>query len=137
MPNKKISMPRIKQVLRCYVAGNGTRTISSLMDISRNTVKKYITTFNQSGKTIEEILAMDEPDLLRLFNEKPDPLPPLPKSDRYTELMELMPEYARKLRKKGMTKTRIFQQYQKEHPDGYMKSQFYRILQLYLIQAAP
>ena len=44
MPNKKISMPRIKQVLRCYVAGNGTRTISSLMDISRNTVKKYITT---------------------------------------------------------------------------------------------
>ena len=76
MPNKKISMPRIKQVLRCYVAGNGTRTISSLMDISRNTVKKYITTFNQSGKTIEEILAMDEPDLLRLFNEKPDPCPP-------------------------------------------------------------
>ena len=66
-------MPRIKQVLRCYVAGNGTRTISSLMDISRNTVKKYITTFNQSGKTLEEILSMDEPDLLRLFNEKPDP----------------------------------------------------------------
>lgn len=80
---------------------------------------------------------MDEPDLLRLFNEKPDPYPPQPKSDRYTELMGLMPEYARKLRKKGMTKTRIFQQYQKEHPDGYMKSQFFRILQLYLIQAAP
>ena len=68
-------MPRIKQVLRCYVAGNGTRTISSLLDISRNTVKKYITTFNQSGKTIEEILAMDEPDLLRLFNEKPGTYP--------------------------------------------------------------
>ena len=92
-------MPRIKQVLRCYVAGNGTRTISSLMDISRNIVKKYITTFNQSGKTIEEILAMDEPDLLRLFNEKPDPQPPLPKSDRYTQLMDRMPEYARMLRK--------------------------------------
>ena len=137
MPNNKISMPRIKQVLRCYVAGNGTRTISSLLDVSRNTVKKYITTFNQSGKTIEEILAMDEPELLRLFNEKPDPYPPQPKSDRYTELMDRMPEYARKLRKKGMTKTRIFQQYQKEHPDGYMKSQFFRILQLYLIQAAP
>ena len=137
MPNKKISMPRIKQVLRCYVAGNGTRTISSLMDISRNTVKKYITTFNQSGKTIEEILAMDEPDLLRLFNEKPDPYPPQPKSDRYTELMDRMPEYARMLRKKGITKTMVFQRYQKEFPDGYMKSQFFRNLQLYLIQSAP
>ena len=130
-------MPRIKQVLRCYVAGNGTRTISSLMEISRNIVKKYITTFNQSGKTIEEILAMDEPDLLRLFNEKPDPQPPLPKSDRYTQLMDRMPEYARMLRKKGVTKTMVFQRYLQEHPNGYRKSQFFRILQLYLIQAAP
>ncbi|MBO6081721.1 MAG: IS21 family transposase [Bacteroidales bacterium] len=130
-------MPRIKQVLRCYVAGNGTRTISSLMDISRNTVKKYITTFNQSGKTIEEILAMDEPDLLRLFNEKPDPCPPQPKSDRYAELMDRMPEYARMLRKKSITKTMVYQRYRQEYPDGYMKSQFFRILQLYLIQSAP
>ena len=130
-------MPRIKQVLRCYVAGNGTRTISSLMDISRNTVKKYITTFNQSGKTIEEILAMDEPDLLRLFNEKPDPYPPQPKSDRYAELMDRMPEYARMLRKKGVTKTMVFQRYRKEHPDGYMKSQFFQIFQMNLLQFAP
>ena len=66
-------MSRIKQVLRCYAAGKGTRSIADLLAISRNTVKKYITTFNQSGKTIDEILSMDEPDLLRLFNEKPDP----------------------------------------------------------------
>ena len=38
-------MSRIKQVLRCYVAGKGTRSISDLLDISRNTVKKYITIF--------------------------------------------------------------------------------------------
>ena len=137
MPNKKISMPRIKQVLRCYVAGNGTRIIERLLDVSRNNAKKYITTFNQSGKTIEEILAMDEPELLRLFNEKPDPYPPQPKSDRYTELMDRLPEYARMLRKKGVTKTMVYQRYRKEYPDGYMKSQFYRIHQLYLIQAAP
>ena len=96
-------MPRIKQVLRCYVAGNGTRTISSLMDISRNTVKKYITTFNQSGKTIEEILAMDEPNLLRHFNEKPNPYPSQPKSERRTNLKSIpilrekgIPNYAYK-----------------------------------------
>lgn len=126
MPNKKISMPRIKQVLRCYAAGKGTRSISSLLDISRNTVKKYINTFNLCGKSLEEVLALDEVELLALFNEKPDPCPPPPKSDRHMELMERMPEYARMLRKKGMTKTRIFQQYRQEYPDGYMKSQFNR-----------
>ena len=57
MPNRRLSMSRIKQVLRCYVAGKGTRSISDLLDISRNTVKKYISIFNLSGKHIEEILA--------------------------------------------------------------------------------
>ena len=137
MPNHKISMPRIKQVLRCYAAGKGTKSISSLMDISRNTVRKYINTFNLCGKTIEEVLAMDEPELLRLFDEKPDPWPPIPKSDRYEELQPKLPEYAKMLRRKGTTKLMVFQKYKKEFPDGYMRSQFYRILQSYQIQSAP
>ena len=137
MPNKKISMPRIKQVLRCFAAGKGTRSISSLLDISRNTVKKYINTFNTCGKSLEEVLAMDEVELLALFNEKPDTCPPPPQSDRHVEIMDRMPEYARMLRKKGMTKTKVFQMYREEYPDGYMKSQFYRLLQMYLIQSAP
>ena len=88
MPNHKLSMPQIKQVLRCYAAGKGTKSIASLLDLSRTTVKKYINTFNQCGKSIEEVLAMEESDLLRLFNEKPDTRPPLPKSGRYLEAME-------------------------------------------------
>lgn len=60
----------------------GNRIISDLLDISRNTVKKYITIFNMSGKPIEETLAKNEPDLLRIFNEKPVPYPILPSSSR-------------------------------------------------------
>ena len=130
-------MSRIKQVLRCYVAGKGTKSISSLLDISRNTVKKYINTFNLCGKSIEEVLAMDEATLLNLFNEDPERHPPFPKSDRYEELMERMPDYARMQRKKGVTKQMVYQQYRQEFPDGYMRTQFYRILQNYLIQSAP
>ena len=130
-------MSRIKQVLRCYVAGKGTKSISSLLDISRNTVKKYINTFNQCGKSIEEVLAMDEAALLNLFNEEPDRRPAVPRSDRYEEIMERMPEYTRMLRKKGVTKQMVYQLYRQEYPDGYMRTQFYRTLQNYLIQSAP
>ena len=135
MPNRKLSMSRIKQVLRCYAAGKGTKTTADLLDISRNTVKKYINTFNQSGKTIEEILAMDEPTLLALFKE--DPARNKTQSQRYDEAQSLMPQYARLLRKKGMTKFKIFEQYKAECPNGYSRSRFYRILQAYLIQTAP
>ena len=64
-------MSRIKQVLRCYAAGKGSKTTADLLDISRNTVRKYISTFNQSGKTLEEILTMDDASLLALFKEDP------------------------------------------------------------------
>lgn len=130
-------MPQIKQVLRCYAAGKGTKSIASLLDLSRTTVKKYINTFNQCGKSIEEVLSMDEDALLKLFNEEPDQRPPVPRSSRYDELMERMPDYARMLRKKGMTKQKLFQLYRQECPDGYMRTQFHRILQAYLIQSAP
>ena len=135
MSNHKLSMSRIKQVLRCYAAGKGTKSIASLLDISRNTVKKYINTFNLCGKSIEEVLAMNETDLLTLFNEEPerDKI----QSDRHDELMTRMPEYARMLRRKGVTKLSLFELYRKEFPNGYKRSQFYRILQTYLIQSAP
>ena len=130
-------MSRIKQVLRCYVAGKGTKSISSLLDISRNTVKKYINTFNLCGKSIEEVLGMDEAALLNLFNEEPSNRPPIPRSDRYDALTERLPDYTRMLRKKGVTKQMVYQLYRQEYPDGYMRTQFYRILQNYLIQSAP
>ena len=128
-------MSRIKQVLRCYVAGKGTRSISDLLDISRNTVKKYITIFNMSGKSIEDILAMDEPELMALFKE--DPASDKTHSARYDEAMAKMPEYARLLRKRGMTKLKVYEEYLKDFPEGYSRSRFSRVLRAYLIQAAP
>ncbi len=43
MPNKSISMNKIRQVLRCYASGSGTKSISSMLSVSRNTVKKVLT----------------------------------------------------------------------------------------------
>ena len=40
MPNKPISMVKIRQVLRCHAAGLGSKTIAAHLGISRTTVKK-------------------------------------------------------------------------------------------------
>lgn len=42
MPNQLISMQNIRQVLRFHAQGKGTKSIGSLLNISRNTVKKYL-----------------------------------------------------------------------------------------------
>ena len=46
MGNKKITMQKLRQVLRFYSQGKGTKTISSIVGISRNTVKKYLQIFH-------------------------------------------------------------------------------------------
>ena len=60
MPNKRISMNKIRQVLRCYASGSGTRSISSMLNLSRNTVKKYLQVYQKSGLSLESVLSLDD-----------------------------------------------------------------------------
>ena len=96
-------MSRIRQILRCFRAGNSSRTISSVLEISRNTIMKYIDKVNESGKTVDEVLAMEDHELYQFFNVDPR-VDAECSSDRYKELKEEIPEYAKMLRKKNMTR---------------------------------
>lgn len=69
MPNKPISMTKIRQVLRCYAAGKGSKTISKMLGISRTTVKKYLHIFQVCGKSYDEIMRMEDHELYLLFQE--------------------------------------------------------------------
>ncbi len=46
MANRKLSMNKLRQVLRCHANGNGAKSISNLTGIARNTVRKYLRRFN-------------------------------------------------------------------------------------------
>ena len=102
MPNKAISMNKIRQVLRCYASGSGTRSISSMLNLSRNTVKKYLQVYQKSGLSLEGIQSMDDSSLCTLFQEKTKH--PEEPSPRYKELQALLPGYAKRLKKKGVTR---------------------------------
>lgn len=127
-------MSKIRQVLRCYAAGKGTKAISNLLDISRNTAKKYINIFNESGREIEDVLAMNDADLNSMFKEENVPEN---NSPRYREAAAEMPEYVRLLRHRGMTKLKVYDIYSKRHPDGYSRSRFCRLMQEYQLQNSP
>lgn len=73
MPNKFLSMNKIRQVLRCYASGKGTKTISSMLNISRNTVKKYLQIYQKSRLDIDKVLSLDDASLFSLFQKKEKP----------------------------------------------------------------
>lgn len=135
MSNQPISMNKIRQVLRCYVSGNGTRSIANMLGLSRNTVKKYLHVYQKSGYSIEEILSMDDSSLYTLFQEAPkqseEP------SKRYKELQFLLPDYAKRLKKKGVTRGQLYSDYISIHPDGYGRSRFCAYLRAYISLSHP
>lgn len=67
MANNPISMQRMRQVLRLRSQGKGIKTIGSLLGVSRNTVKKYLTRLEESGQSIESALELSDLDLQALL----------------------------------------------------------------------
>jgi hypothetical protein len=120
MSNKPIDMYKIRQLLRLYASGRGTKFISSTTGIARNTIKKYLQQFVSLKLTMSDIEAMSDAQLARAFLiEKP-----AIENHRVSDLELLLPELAARLKKRGVTKKMLYEQYKIQHPDGYKHSAF-------------
>ncbi|MBQ6311108.1 MAG: IS21 family transposase [Bacteroidales bacterium] len=137
MPNKPISMTKIRQVLRCYAAGKGSKTIGKMLGMSRTTVKKYLQIYLKCGKSYEEIISMEDSALHSLFQEQEK----MPKEDvispRHQELQKLLPSYLKRLKKRGTTRMLLYRDYCKESVNPYSRSQFMFHLNTYEIISNP
>ena len=109
--------------------GMGIKGISSAFHLSRNTVRKYVLKYQESGLTMEQMLSMSEEKLQELYldgrNRSRVPSP------RRTELDALVPDYVKRLSRKGVTVKSLHEEYRKEHPDGYQYTQFKQAIRGY------
>ena len=112
--------------------GMGIKGISSAFHLSRNTVRKYVRKYQESGLTMEQMLSMSEEKLQELYldgrNRSRVPSP------RRTELDALVPDYVKRLSRKGVTVKSLHEEYRKEHPDGYQYTQFKQAIRGYRCQ---
>ena len=112
--------------------GLGIKGISSTFGISRNTVRKYVRRYQESGLSLEKMLSMSEEHLEEMFvggctREQT-------KSPRRVELEALIPDYAKRLSRKGTLVKDLFAEYSASHPDGYKHAQFETLLRRYMFQ---
>jgi hypothetical protein len=133
MSNKPIDMFKIRQLLRLYADGKGSKFISKATGISRNTVKKYLLQFVSLGLTIERVEAMSDRQLATDFLI----VKPKIESSRVMDLEALLPQLADKLKKRGVTKQMEYGDYISECPDGYRPSAFLVRLNTYMGMSKP
>lgn len=127
MPNKLITMQKLRQLLRLHSQGKGTKAIGSYLSMSRTTVKKYLSRFKSLEMDIEEALGLSDKDLCSLLQEKS----PEPANDRLEALENLLPLYIKRLKRKGVTRKMLYEEYHAKHPDGYSHSRFCDYLNAY------
>ena len=120
MANKPIVMSKLRRVLQLYHQGKSKLFISNYLGLSRNTVNKYITQCLLLDKPIADVLDISDLDLEKLFIEKPPPDP----TKKLKELYSFFPYVEKMLKKTGVTKAMLWQEYIALHPDGYKSSMF-------------
>ena len=100
------------------------KSISSAFHVSRNTVRKYVRRYQESGLTLDQLMTMSEEKLQEMFldNQNRSRKP----SARMDALEALIPDYVKRLSRKGVTVKSLHDEYLREHPDGYKYSTFKR-----------
>lgn len=129
MAGKPKNMSQIKQLLRMYSQGHGKQTIAKRLGISKNTVKSYLSKFGELHKEIDELLEFPEPELEKLFFAGN---PSYKERNRYEILQDLLPHYEQELKRRGVNRQLLWDEYIFSNPEGYSRSQFCYHLQQHL-----
>lgn len=133
MANNRISMSKIRYILRLYAQGRSKNHISTYGGVSRNTLKAYIQAFEQSGRSLSELNQLTDKELDQLIAKPPQSA----LTDKQKLLYSLFPEYDKQLKRKGMTRQILWEDYKKAYPDGFGRSQFNHYFRVFHSQINP
>jgi transposase len=113
-------MSQIKQLLRLHQQGKAKKEIARILGISKNTVKSYLHKYGSSGYNIDDLLEFDDPVLESKFHLGN----PSYKEHRYEFLKKQMDYYVQELKRNGVTRLILWEEYKESNPNGYSFSQF-------------
>lgn len=100
-------------------SGVSKRSIAEQLSISRNTVKKYIFYVKRTGLSYEEILSLDDNTINELLTDEPKK-----KKVKFDELVDMFPSFEKELRRVGVNRWVLWEEYKQKHPGGYSYTQF-------------
>ena len=133
MANNPISMSKLRHLLRLHSQGCSKLQIAAQTGIARNTLKKYLEAFSQCPFSYAQLIALSDPELEDLFVKPQEK----PLSTKLKTLFSLFPQIEKELKRKGMSRLLLWENYKKDHPDGLGRSQFNHYLSQWRAQVNP
>lgn len=119
MANKKTEMSKVRKCIVLHHQGQSKSFISQYLHVSRNTVKKYINLYKVLNLDITNIRNKSDEDLEKLFSRGEPELSP-----KLQAVYDIFPYMEKELKRTGVTKQLIWEEYIAKYPDGLRSSQF-------------
>ena len=120
MANKRVSMQKIREIIRLNEeAGLSYRKIAQALKISRPVVSQYIADFKANGLKYTDIKDISDTELLELLEKRKKE-----SQERYKKLSKYFEYFIQELKRTGVNRHVLWEEYRKEHPEGYSYSRF-------------
>lgn len=123
-------MHQIRQILELRQQGISLRKMERLTGFSRNTIRDYVRRAEASGRSLGELLALDDGALAGVIFG--DESPAASSDPRWPDLEGRLGALSRELHKTGVTKWLLWEEYRREQPRGYSYTQFSLYLRQFL-----
>lgn len=128
MANNLVSMQHIRVLIQHLIKGLSQRRIALELSLSRNTVKQYVDRLVASEMGYDALLKTDDATLSTIIYAhaarcRMDP--------RKNEFLSRVSYWIEELKRRGVRKQLLWEEYKIECPDGYEYSQFCDLLSKY------
>ena len=127
MANKSLSMQKIRQILLLLSRGHSERAIAKQTQVSRPTIHHYSVVFSSAGSDYGTLLQLTDQELNMLIEggkldkaQAPDL--------RKVHFLEQADYFISELRKVGVTRYLLWQEYLEAYSDGFQYSRFCELL---------
>jgi len=127
MSQGRVSMKKIREIVRLdEMSKLSQRQIAKALGISRPVVSNYLTKIKTANITFKDIEQMPDETLLELLqdNKTQD-------SKRHESLQTQFAHFTKELKRVGVTRHLLWEEYLQENPDGYSYSQFCHHFQMW------
>lgn len=121
MANTRICMSKIRKILNYYFKRClSRREIARALKVSRYVVSQYISDFKISGLSLEESNGLSDSALL----DKITGSRKINKDERYKVVLDNISKWLIELKRTGVTRHLLWEEYKDKHPLGYSYAQF-------------
>jgi len=120
MANKTTDMSKVRKTIVLYHQGRDKSFISRYLQLSRTTVQKYINLFKLLNLDIDLVSQKSDAELEQLFSTNNQPK----LSPKLQAVYDFFPYMEKELKRTGVTKQLMWEEYLSQNSDGLRSSQF-------------